>query len=333
MGIAAVSKVRAERGRTFSDLLADNPRAAEVRHAVCLAARKSCLLRQRDGQLQCSIIPNVWTVINSRFISCKASVMLPYHKTDDGRCEWCGRKQAVDKPHKCNCALYNTVEVDASAMHMGKLPAAAPHSRNKPRWEPVTGLIRDTCVVMAPAIAVDCEHTVMLVAPCDLGEASARERGVYAMHALSEGLELVAYTGDVMTVPEAKKSVDREELSTAAGRAGAATMVDLTVKVVSGPCRTVVIRPVPFALCSLYNHSCDPNMVCNVDRAACTLQWKGAEIEMDTPVLKVVRDVCEGEELTWSYFYGQGKQEGGSSSIQCHCSVCRKPGAKPSWLF
>jgi hypothetical protein len=315
IGLAGARTFRSDRLCGYHELLADNPRAAEVRDALCRAARSSFSLREHNGSLQRAMTPNNWFVVSGRYFTSKPCVLLPYHATADRKCEWCGGKQKVDELHKCRCALWSKIEVDVSTMHWGTNRSTAPL--------PVPGLMRDTCVVVAPTIAAGGMHTVLLVAPCDLGAgAPPGERGVYALHALPEGHEVVVYTGDVLTPADAQKGQ-------------AATLVDMGVKVVTGSVSTVVIRPVPLALCSLFNHCCNPNMVCSVDREARALQWRrGTEILIDTPVLTVVRDVRECEELSWSYFYGQGKKEaGGPRSIKCLCSVCREPGAEPNWLF
>jgi hypothetical protein len=69
------------------------------------------------------------------------------------------------------------------------------------------------------------------------------------------------------------------------------------------------------------------------DREARALQWRrGTEILIDTPVLTVVRDVRECEELSWSTLR-PGKKEGGPRSISASAVCAREPRAEPNWLF
>jgi hypothetical protein len=140
--------------------------------------------------------------------------------------------------------LWSKIEVDVSTMHWGANQHCSPAAS---AWADA-----DTCVV-APTIAKGGMHTVLLVAPGDLGLGLHLESAACTeLHALPEGHEVVVYTATYRRRHALKGQPQRWWL----------------VKVVTGSVSTVVIRPVPLALCSLFNHCCNPNMVCGTGRRA-----------------------------------------------------------------
>jgi hypothetical protein len=83
------------------------------------------------------------------------------------------------------------------------------------------------------------------------------------------------------------------------------------------------------ALCSLFNHCCNPNMVCGTGRRARCSGGAAPDL-IDTPVLTVVRVRGAGN-YRWCSRPGKKEAAGPESSASAVCAASRP--AEPNWLF
>ena len=115
---------------------------------------------------------------------------------------------------------------------------------------------------------------------CEVRGSSIHGRGVYATRPIAAEEEIIEYVGEIITKEEsAKRGTEQQERATANGDA-AVYIFTLTKKY-------DLDGNVPWNTARLINHSCEPN---------CEAWSRGKRI-----FIHALRDIAEGEELTFDY--------------------------------
>lgn len=112
--------------------------------------------------------------------------------------------------------------------------------------------------------------------------------GCYTTTPIRRGTRIVEYTGERISIPEADRRYDGDEITYLFGLTGGKRVIDGT------------------GIAALINHSCDPN--CEADEIRGRV-W-----------ISAIRDIRAGEELTYDYNLYDGEGD-----VPCHCRArqCR----------